>query len=69
MDEKSDILEQVEQLEKAASELSHRMYPYMVNQSPVEGTTAPAPHPRSVVYDRIGSVTNQLRDLSARLVP
>jgi hypothetical protein len=69
VDENSDITEQLDELEKAVGALAHRMYPYMVSPIPVAETVAPAPHPRSPVYDRIGGVINHLRDLNARLVP
>ncbi len=69
MEEKSEILEQLDELEKAAAELAHRMHPYMTNTQPAVSTDPPARLEKSPVFERIANATAHLRHLSARLVP
>ncbi len=67
MGDKSDIIEQLDNLEQEVSALAHRLHPYMVASQPTNDTVA-AQAARSPVFERIGGVIAQLRELNSRLV-
>lgn len=69
MDEKSEITEKLDELDKALSELRHRLYPYMIDPISPPENSAETRATRSPVYERINSATENVLDMAKRIVP